>query len=698
MANGRIKKTLNTLPEIVKYLLVAAVVLGISLLCPNHVQLNFQFEKGGRWRYEDLYAPFDFAIRKAEIEFKADKEQLKSSFSPYYQFKPEVAQDKKRKFAVDFEQQFDLIKGQDIYQDIVVRPGVYKRFGLELINNVYNRGIIGLAPQHKEKGKDFVINLLRGNTSQKKTLESLPSSQSVQNNISDSLFNSGLKEAEFLIPLLENAFVPNILYNDTLTQRFLSAEVDQLATTRGAVEKGELIVKNGEIITDETFRKLNSFSSHYAEQLSVQRSYWSVFGGYLLLTSLVVVIFMLYLQFNENRVFKRFSNLLFILMWVMLYSYLVYVMEQSDFLSAYLIPFCIAPIVIKNFYNDRLALFTHIGIVLIASYLSTLDYEFTFLQITAGIVAVLTNTETRFWSRFFTSILLILLTYSLGYLGLSLVQEGSFNAIDFRVYFMLFLSTGLTLLAYPLIPLLEKLFGFTSAISLAELSDLNRPLLKELSLKAPGTLQHSLQVANLSEAAARRVGANPLLVKAAALYHDVGKMKQPEFFIENQSGKNPHNDLNDALDSAKIIISHVTEGARLARKHRIPAVLIDFIKTHHGTTRVEYFFRKYQDENPDIDFDESIFRYPGPKPRSKEETILMLADSLEAASKSLQSPTGKDIDELVDRIVGGKIAHGQLEESELTFQELQACREEFRKLLRSINHVRVEYPTEKKEA
>jgi putative nucleotidyltransferase with HDIG domain len=695
MANGKFRKTLNALPELVKYLLIAAVVLAISLLCPNQVQLKFQFEKGGRWRYDDLYAPFDFAVKKTTDEVKSDRESLESNFSPYYEYNPGVSKEEKREFAENFEQQFQLIKDQDIYQDIVNRPGVYKRFGLELLNNVYNKGIIGLAPRHKDKGKDFVINLLRGNVAEKKTLESLPTPQKVQENISDSLFNSGLKEAEFLIPLLENAFRPNILYNDTLTGRFLDAEVRQLSTTRGAVEKGALIVKNGEIITDETYRELTSFSEHYAEELSVQRSYWSVFGGYFLLTALVAIIFVLYLQVNERNVFRKFSNLLFVLMWIMLYSYLVYVMEQSDFLSAYLIPFCIAPIVIKNFYNERLALFTHIGIVLIASYLSTLGYEFTFLQITAGIVAVLTNTETRFWSRFFTSILLILLTYSLGYLGLSLIQEGSFNAIDGRVYFMLLLSTGLTLLAYPLIPLLEKLFGFTSAISLAELADLNRPLLKELSLKAPGTLQHSLQVANLSEAAARRIGANTLLVKAAALYHDVGKMKQPAYFIENQSGDNPHNELNDPLDSAKIIINHVTEGIRLAKKHRLPNVLIDFIRTHHGTTRVEYFFRKYQDENPDIDFDESIFRYPGPKPKSKEETILMMADSLEAASKSLKNPTGKDIDELVDRIIGGKITHGQFEESGLTFEELEACQEEFRKLLRSINHVRVEYPSEK---
>ncbi|MCB0645001.1 MAG: HDIG domain-containing protein, partial [Phaeodactylibacter sp.] len=247
---------------------------------------------------------------------------------------------------------------------------------------------------------------------------------------------------------------------------------------------------------------------------------------------------------------------------------------------------------------------------------------------------------------------------------------------------------------YPLIPLLERIFGFTSSISLVELSDMNRPLLRELALKAPGTLQHSLQVANLSEAAADRIGADPLLVKVAALYHDIGKTLNPEYFIENQSGNNPHGEISH-LESAKMIIGHVTEGAKLAQKYRLPKVLIDFINSHHGTTRVEYFYRNYVKENPDKEFDETLFRYPGPKPQTKEETILMMADSLEAASKSLKNPTGQDIDNLVDRIVNGKVEHGQLDESAMTFEELQQCKEIFRSRLRSINHVRVEYPKEK---
>jgi len=254
----------------------------------------------------------------------------------------------------------------------------------------------------------------------------------------------------------------------------------------------------------------------------------------------------------------------------------------------------------------------------------------------------------------------------------------------------------LTLLAYPLIPLLARLFGFVSSITLVELSDMNRPLLQELALKAPGTLQHSLQVANLSEAAARRVGANPLLVKVAALYHDIGKTKQPEYFIENLAGKSPHEELS-YLESAKVIIDHVTEGVKMAKKYRLPNVLINFIKTHHGTTRTEYFYRNYVNENPDKEFDESLFRYPGPIPKSKEETIMMMADSIEAACKSLKNPSEGDINQLIDKIIAGKISQGQFNDSEMTFEELEICKSVFKQLMKSVHHVRIEYPETKKE-
>jgi len=318
-------------------------------------------------------------------------------------------------------------------------------------------------------------------------------------------------------------------------------------------------------------------------------------------------------------------------------------------------------------------------------------YEFIFLQILAGIVAIMSDANSRNWSGFFFTMLFIFLTYAMGWLGLSLIVNGSIYTVDYSVLGSLVFNVFLTLMAFPLIPLLERVFGFTSAASLLELSDMHRPLLKRLALEAPGTLQHSIQVANLCEAVADEIGADELLVKTAALYHDIGKIPQASYFIENQGGRNPHDDLDD-MQSAKLIISHVSEGMAMAKKAGLPKVIQRFIATHHGTTRVEYFYRNCVKKHPGETISDADFRYSGPKPESKEETILMLADSLEAACKSIKSPTGEDIDKMVENIIKSKVEKGQLTESQMTFEEMDKAKIVFKKLLRSMNHVRVEYP------
>lgn len=460
--------------------------------------------------------------------------------------------------------------------------------------------------------------------------------------------------------------------------------------------KGETLVSANQKITSSTVKILDDYlgarmqaSSHFSSRRIMY------FIGYFLLTSLIIGALILYSLKYFPDSFQKLSGILFLLIWPVLFSFLVFLVNKNAALSPYLIPFCLVPIIVFNFYGGRLALFVHIVVVLIASFLSGLGYEFTFLQILAGIVTVLIISETRYWNKFFTSILIILATYFIGYLGLAMINSGSLERPEYMVFGWLAMNSLLLLLAYPFIPLVEKVFGFTSSISLAELSDMNQPLIKELSLKAPGTLQHSLQVANLGEAAAEKIGANSLLVKTAALYHDIGKLQNPEYFIENSKGENHHATLSN-FESAKTIINHVKDGVTMAKKARLPKLIIDIIQTHHGTTRVEYFYRQQKTQEPDREFDESIFRYPGPKPTTKEQTILMIADSVEAASKSLKSPVGQDIDKLIDGIVEYKIKEGQLSDSELTFQELDICKDVFKALLRSIYHVRIEYPEEKK--
>ncbi|MEM9823786.1 MAG: HDIG domain-containing metalloprotein [Bacteroidota bacterium] len=685
----------DRLPEITKYLLVLGLIVFISFLFPNNARFKYDFDPGQTWHYNDLVAPFDFAIIKPESEVEAEKAAISAQFNPYYELNPNVASQRKQNFAIAFREQLDAFSGNIHLKDIFQRSILYKEFGYRFIDKVYARGVLGADEQLAGKPANFVINVINGNTTTRKTLQSILDPNKIELWVSDSLLVSGLDDIDFLVPLFEDFFQPNLSYSEALTKKFQEEQLASVSTTRGKVQRGELIVTKQSIVTNEIYQKLISFRRQYELDISSKKSHWGVFGGYFLLTSLILGVFILYLQYNEKKIFNSLKQFLFMLMWLLVYSYLVFAVDASQILSVYLIPFCIVPIIIKIFYNERLALFTHIVVVLIASFLSSQGYEFTFLQILAGIVAVLSNIKVRDWSKFFVSMLYIFLAYSVGYLGLSLIEEGTLMAVDWSIYTWIFLNVFLTLLAYPLIPLLERVFGFTSAITLVELSDMDRPLLKTLSLKAPGTLQHSLQVANLAEAAASKIGADQLLVKVAALYHDIGKTKQPLFYIENQTGVNPHDKTSD-LESAKVIIEHVTEGVQLAKKNNLPKVLIDFILSHHGTTRVEYFYRNHINNNPGGEVDEHFFRYPGPRPRSKEETILMIADSLEAASKSLKSPNEKDINDLVDKIIAGKITHGQLEDSEMTFEELEICKAEFKKLLKSINHVRIEYPDEKK--
>ncbi|MCB0552522.1 MAG: HDIG domain-containing protein [Phaeodactylibacter sp.] len=691
------KTTMERLPNLVKYLLVFGVVIFITFLFPDNVQFKYEFDKGQLWRYEDLRAPFDFAIRKPAEEIEQERKKLEANFSPFYEIDPNVAREKKRLLGEVFPQKLEAVRQEGQFTDVLARPDNYLEFGRKFLDNLFQKGILELAPQDQNKGEGFVINVVRGNTTQPQTVENLLNVEKAKALLSDSLPYSRLAEPEFLYPILESLIAPNLIYNDTLSRRILEEEQSQIATFRGRVSKGELIVLKGGTITDDIYQKLVSFRQQYEEEVSVENSKWGVLAGYFILSSLIIGVFLLYVKLFAQPVFSRFNKLIFILLWLAVYSYLVYAVEQVSLLSVYMIPFCIVPIIIKTFYNDRLALFTHIIVVLLASFMTSLGFEFTFLQILAGMVVVLSSINTRDWSRFFYSIFSIFLAYGLGYLGLSLIQEGNLQAIDLNVFAWLFLSTFLTLLAYPLIPLMERFFGFTSAITLVELSDLNRPLLRELSRKAPGTMQHSLQVANLSEEAARKIGADSLLVKVAALYHDVGKTLQPAFFIENQPGKNPHEGLSE-LESAKILMNHVPEGVKMAKKARLPNLLIDFIRSHHGTTRVEYFYRNFVNEHPEAEVDESEFRYPGPRPRTKEETILMMADSIEAASKSLKNPTEADISDLVDKIVAGKITQGQFENSRMTFRELEDCKIVFKQLLKSVYHVRIEYPEEKESA
>lgn len=684
---------INKIPGVAPYALAAVVVLFISFLFPNQLSFKYIYEEGKRWEYEDITAPFDFAILKSAEELEEEKARSLSNFSPYYEVDTRVVEDVVAAFEVNFEDQYESVKADGLFRDVIQSPHKYKTFGKQFLSRLYDRRIIRLAEEHMNQPEDFVVNIVNGNTSQKQTIENILTVEKAKELLVDSLPYVKLREPDFLYALLQQGVRPNLFYNDTLTNRFKAQMLAEIPTTRGMVKQGETIVHKGEILTQETFLRVASYEQQYEKEVVNQRKGILLSIGYFLLTSLIIFLFFEYIKVYTPAVFARFVQLLFVALLPLIFSYIVFFVEYSQVLSVYLIPFCIVPILIKNFYNTRLALVTHIVVILLASFLASAGYEFILIQLLAGLVVLLRNVDTRNWRVFFNGIIFLFLSYGISYLAVALIQEGEIALINWEVYAWLSASVFLTLLAYPLVPMLERLFGFTSSITLLELSDMNRPLLRTLAEKAPGTLQHSVQVANLAEAAALRIGLDPLLLKVGALYHDIGKTVQPAYFIENNSGVSLHEDLTP-IESAKIIISHVTEGVKIAKKAHLPKVIVEFIRTHHGTTRTEYFYRNFIKENPDVQPNETDFCYPGPKPVTKEQTILMIADSVEAACKSLKNPTSEELFAFVDKIVKSKIDKGQLQESELSFQELENCIAEMKKVLKSIYHNRIQYPDE----
>ncbi len=428
----------------------------------------------------------------------------------------------------------------------------------------------------------------------------------------------------------------------------------------------------------------------------LRQNTWVRLLGYVFLTLSLFLILALYIYFNFPQIYHNWRELAFILLWFVLFGYLVTVVERVPQIDIYLLPFAIVPIVVKNFYETRLAIVVHVLLILMASYLTSLGYEFTYTEILMGFIAVLTPTETRHWSSFFKLVFYVTLTGLVTHIVLSIVGSETTAKSEVQRVFSFILQGILLLLAYPLIPLVERIFGYTSSITLVDLYDLNHPLIRELSLRAPGTLQHSLQVGHLAELAAEAIGANALLVKVGALYHDIGKVKNPEYFIENQQEGNPHEAV-DPLESAKKIIEHVTEGVRMAKQAGLPKIIRDFITTHHGTTLVEYFYRKALEQNPNDPTLEMAFRYPGPRPRTKEQVLLMIADSAEAASRSLDKPDAQSISNLVDSILQKKMEDEHFFYNDTTTPELYTAVDVIKRTLTNIYHVRLKYPGQPSE-
>ena len=660
-------------------LLVGSIVLVIYML-PKGGQFKYQFQKGKPWQYENLYAPFNFTIKKDNKALDEERESIKRNAVPFFDLDPDIPLTALQEFSV----LLDLS-----YQDSAwtTPKNKVKQIGLNLVNKIYKNGVLGGS------GDDYlpeqVVNL-RVNNQVRQTVFS----RVVQR---DELEELSQPETQ-AIPELENIFIqiiatvvkPNLTFNTSLTEASVQELLADINPNIGVVEKGARIIAKGEVVEGEKYEKLNSLRDQFQSQVWSKSNYnWLVFG-YTMLVSLVFVMLLLFLRKYRPEIYEHNTKVSFIFINMLLMIFVTTLVIKLDAAYVYLIPLCVLPIVLKSFFDARLGLFAHVLTLLLLGFVVPNSFEFIFLQIIAGIVTILTVSELSKRANLFISVGQITGIYILGYLAFFIVQDGSLERIALE-NFAYFLICGLiTLFAFPLIYAYERIFGLVSEVSLLELSNTNTPLLKELSNKAPGTFHHSLNVANLAEAAAQEIGADSMLVRVGALYHDIGKMNNPTNFTENQI--NSINTLNDLepKESAKIIIGHVIKGIELARKYKLPERIIDFIRTHHGTNLVYFFYKKEMKEQGSAQ--EQDFRYPGPKPFSKETAILMMADSVEAASKSLKEPTSAKINEFVESIVDMHMEQGQFDNANITFKEIGQIKKVLKKKLTNMYHLRVAYP------
>jgi putative nucleotidyltransferase with HDIG domain len=670
---------------IYKVILFLITASAIVYLFPKGGQFKYDFAKGKPWQYNNLIAPFDFAIEKTQEEIEEEVKRIDVEAKQYFLYDQKVADEVQETYAlrISMLQSNDSLSTQDLES--------MKELGLSIINSVYKRGFLEPVSENRISNSTEIIALKKGTEVQDIIYNSLYTSKDVRQLIENRFGQRPYDYAQSLnFDLLTKLIQPNVSYDDTFTQKVIDQAIQEISPTKGKVSEGQLIIIKGDIVGGEKLAILNSLKKESESKLWTQANYYWIVLGYTVLVSLALLMLLLFLRKyrvdtfnNNNKVTFIFFNVSFmILIQTLVIKY------NIDYL--YVVPLSILPIILKAFFDARLGLFTHVLTVLLLGFIVPNSFEFIYLHIIAGIVTILTVSELYKRANLFISIGQITLIYMITYVAFSVIKEGNATQIKWE-YLIMFAANGLlSFLSVFFIYLYEKIFGLVSDVTLLELSNTNTKLLRELNEKAPGTFQHSMQVANLAEAAANEIGANSMLVRTGALYHDIGKMLNPMYFIENQStGVNPHNDLSP-VDSAKIITDHVIKGIELAKKNNLPDRIIDFIRTHHGTSLVYYFYMKEKELNEEVELQK--FQYKGPIPFSKETAILMICDAAEAASKSLKQPTAQSIDDLINKIVEKQKSDNQFVNSNITFREIETIKKVVKSKLMNIYHLRVEYP------
>lgn len=659
--------------------LIIVTVIIIVWALPRNESQRFKYDIGKPWMYGSFIANFDFPVYKTDETIKEQEDSLMETYQPYYNYDPNVEKVQVAKFINDFH---DGIPGL---------PRQYVSIIAERLHRLYQAGIMD-TPEYNEVYRDSttMIRVVNGN-----------SAQSIQ----ASCFFSTLSAYEQLFfdektaqqrPILQrcnlnNYIEPNLIYDKERSETEKNDLLSSIPPASGMVMSGQKVIDRGDIVDEYTYRVLNSFEREIKRRSATSNEITTTIIGQVVFVTLMVVLFTMYLALFRRDYFDKPRSIAMLYAMITLFPVIVSFVMRHNFLSVYIIPFAMAPIFIRVFMDSRTAFVTHVTMILICTAAVRYQYEFIIIQLVAGLIAIYTLRELLRRAQVFKTAILVAMGSAVVYFALQMMQDNDFMKIDRDMYYHFAVNGVFLLLAYPLMYLIEKLFGFVSNVTLFELSNTNRGLLRDLSEIAPGTFQHSITVGNLAAEIANKIGANSLLVRTGALYHDIGKMSNPVFFTENQAGVNPHDNM-PYKESARIVISHVTEGVKLAEQENLPTIIRNFIVTHHGTGLTRYFYIKYKNEHPGEEVDTAPFRYPGPNPFTREQAILMLADGVEAASRSLSEYTEESISALVNKIIDGDVAEGYFKECPITFRDISLAKLVLIERLKAIYHTRISYP------
>ena len=662
-----------------KTVLVCITVAIIVWFLPRNEGRMYRYDVGKPWMYGSVIAKFDFPIYKTDEAIKHEQDSLLKHFQPYYSLNPLIEKKQVERFLHDYEQGINGLPKE--YVGIVAKQ----------MQEIYQMGIINTNEYNNIfKDSTSMIRFVNGKNAKSLKVSSFYSTIAAYEHI---FANEKLAAQRAILSRcnLNNYIEANIVYDKEKSDAEKNDMLSSIPLASGMVMSGQKIIDRGEIVNDYTCRVLNSFDKEMKRRSSTQDEIMTTFIGQTLFVLILVMMFTSYLTLFRKDYFEKPRSITMLYTMITLFPILVSMMMKHNFFSVYIIPFAMAAIFVRVFMDSRTAFITHVTMILICAAAVKYQYEFIIVQLASGLVAIYSLRELSKRSQIFITAILVTISSCIVYLALQLMQDNQVFNIDPSMYTYFIINGIFLLLSYPLMYLIEKLFGFISNVTLFELSNTNKGLLRNLSEIAPGTFQHSITVGNLAAEIANRIHANSLLVRTGALYHDIGKMTNPVFFTENQAGVNPHDQLSD-LESAQIIISHVTEGLKLAEKFNLPGIIKDFISTHHGTGLTKYFYINYCNEHPDEQVDKEMFQYPGPNPFTREQAILMMADTVEAASRSLNEYTEESISTLTNKLIDSQVADGFFRECPITFRDIALAKSVLIERLKSIYHTRISYP------